>query len=350
MPSPQERLADLRRRRPFVDHVMRMVEHYGTVKGNLQAGAVTYFAFLSFFPVLALGFFVVGLVSAIYPGAEEALSDALESLLPGIFGTDEGELSADTFQQGGSGLVLVVSLLGLLYAGLGWLSAMREALIVMFELPAREQPNFVLGKLRDLLSLVIIGATLVLSVAVAGFVSGFAGAILEAIGLGEELAPALQLISLALGFGANVLLFFILFKLLAQPHTPNGALWSGALLGAVGFEILKQLSFLLLGSTQDSPAFQVFGIALILLVWIYYFSRVVMYSAAWAHTAAGARAQREREALHGDRTEEHMEELSAVPLRESPARSSWLSPKAAFAAGGASMLGLVALLRRKDGP
>ena len=97
-------------------------------------------------------------------------------MLPGIFGTDEGELSADTFEQGGTGLVLVVSLLGLLYAGLGWLSAMRDALIVMFEMPAREQPNFVFGKLRDLASLAIIGVTLlVLSVAVAGFVSGFAG-------------------------------------------------------------------------------------------------------------------------------------------------------------------------------
>ena len=81
-----------------------MVEHYGNVKGNLQAGAVTYFAFLSFFPVLALGFFVVGWMSAVFPGAEDALSGALESLLPGIFGTDEGELSAETFQQGGTGL------------------------------------------------------------------------------------------------------------------------------------------------------------------------------------------------------------------------------------------------------
>ena len=35
-------------------------EHYGDVKGSLQAGAVTYFAFLSFFPILALAFFVVG--------------------------------------------------------------------------------------------------------------------------------------------------------------------------------------------------------------------------------------------------------------------------------------------------
>ena len=347
MPSPQERLAEVRRRRPFVDHVVRMVGHYGTLKGNLQAGAVTYFAFLSFFPVVAIGFLVVGWMSAIFPDADDALSSALESLLPGIFGTDEGELSAETFQQDGTGVLAIVSVLGLLYAGLGWLSAMRDALIVMFEMPAREQPNFVLGKLRDLVSLAIIGVTLVLSVAVAGFVSGFAGDILEWVGLGEELAPVLQLISVALGFAANVLLFFILFKLLARPHTPNGSLWSGALLGAVGFEVLKRLSFLLLASTQNSPAFQVFGIALILLVWIYYFSRVVMYSAAWAHTAAAARAQRDREALYADRTDEQMKELAEVPLRETAGRRSRLSPSAAFAAGGASMLGLVAVARRR---
>jgi len=351
MPSIAERLADVRRRRPFVDHVVRMVEHYNTVKGNLQAGAVTYFAFLSFFPVLALGFVVVGLVAKVYDGADDALTTALESLLPGIVGNGDGEISVDTFQQEGSGWVFVVSLAGLLYAGLGWLSAMRDALIVMFALPQREQPNFVLGKLRDLLSLATIGATLVLSVAVAGFVSGFAADILGWVGLGEELAPGLKAISYSLGFAANVLLFYTLFRLLARPHLPARSLWSGALLGAIGFELLKQLSFLVLGSTKSSPAFQVFGISLILVVWIYYFSRVVMYAAAWAHTSAAARAQREREALHADRTEEQMRELAEVPLREAPAgERSRVSPGAAFAAGGVSMLGLVAVVRRrKDG-
>jgi membrane protein len=347
MPGAKERLDEVRQRRPFVDHVLRMVEHYGTVKGNLQAGAVTYFAFLSFFPVVALGFLVVGWLSVVFPNADDALSSALESLLPGIFGTDEGELSAETFQQDGTGLLAIVSVLGLLYAGLGWLSAMREALIVMFEMPTPEQPNFVLGKLRDLISLVIIGVTLLLSVAVAGFVSGFAADILGWVGLGEELAPLLEWISITLGFAANLLLFFVLFKLLARPHTPNLSLWSGALLGAIGFEVLKRLSFLLLGTTQSSPAFQVFGIALILLVWIYYFSRVVMYAAAWAHTSSGARAQREREALYADRSEEQMEELAEVTLRETPRRRSRVSPGAAFAAGGASMLGLVAIARRR---
>jgi membrane protein len=348
MPTIKERVEELRHRRPLVDHLLRMFAHYAHVKGNLQAGAVTYFAFLSFFPVLALGFFVVGLISAIYPDADDALSSALESLLPGIFGSDEGELSAETFQQQGSGLVLVVGLLGILYAGLGWLSAMRQALMVVFEMPEREQPNLVLGKLRDLMSLAIIGTILVLSVAVTGLVSAFTELLLDLVGLDATLQPLLLGLSWVLGFAANMLLFFTLFNLLAQPHTPNRCLWSGALLGAIGFEVLKRLSFLLLGSTQNSPAFQVFGIALILVVWIYYFSQVVMYAASWAHTAPAARALQEQEALQGDRTEEHMRELAEVPLRETPADDGpMLSPTTAFAAGGASMLGLVALVRRR---
>lgn len=57
------------------DHLVRMVEHFGSVKGNLQAGAVTYFAFLSFFPILALAFFVIGYVAKVYPEAQGNLTE-----------------------------------------------------------------------------------------------------------------------------------------------------------------------------------------------------------------------------------------------------------------------------------
>ena len=63
-----------------------------------------------------------------------------------------------------------------------------------------------------------------------------------------------------------------------------------ALLGAVGFEALKLASSYLLKATQNQSALQAFGIALVLLVWINYFSRVVMYAASWAHTSRPARA------------------------------------------------------------
>ncbi len=346
MTSPQERLAALRERRPLVDHVVRMVQHYGSVKGNLQAGAVTYFGFLSFFPILALAFFVVGYLSKVYPDARDMLVTAIS----GLFASNI-ELDLSAFEDGAATAGLI-GVAGVLYAGLGWLSAMREALIVMFEEPAREQPNFIVGKLRDLATLVVIGLTLMISVAVTGLVSGFATDLLGWLELDTTLAPLVDLLTIVLGLAANVLLFFTMFVLLAQPRTPRRSLWSGAVLGAIGFELLKRLSFLLLGSTKDSEAFQLFGIALILVVWIYYFSRVVMYAAAWAHTTRSAREQRDREALEADRTEYAMKELTHVELRETPAPTgaSRVGPKAAFAAGGASMLGLVALLRRRKDP
>ena len=81
-----------------------------------------------------------------------------------------------------------------------------------------------------------------------------------------------------------MLLFFVLFTLLVRPRHPASVAVGGALLGAIAFEVLKWLSSFLIGLTKDQPAFQAFGIALILLVWINYFSRVVVYAAAWAFT------------------------------------------------------------------
>jgi membrane protein len=339
--SLRDLVTEIRARRPFIDHVARTVEHYSERKGNLQAGAVTYFGFLSFFPILALAFFAVGYISKVFKDAQDVLIEALEGLFPGM------NLDLSSFEDAAN-VAGIIGLVGLLYAGLGWVSAMREALVVMFELPQREQPNMVVGKLRDLVTLCLIGVVLLVSVALTGFVSGFATDLLDWAGLGSELEPLVTVLTVVLGFAANVVLFFALFVLLAKPTAPRRSLLSGALLGALGFEILKRLSFLLLDATRESEAFQVFGIALILLVWIYYFSRVVMYAAAWAHTSAAARAERDRAALHADRTEHAMKELTQVELHEaSPAPTSRVSPKLAFAAGGATMLGLVALARRR---
>ena len=57
MASIKERLGAVRERYGWIDHVVRMQEHFGSVKAGQQAGAITYFAFLSFFPILALAFF-----------------------------------------------------------------------------------------------------------------------------------------------------------------------------------------------------------------------------------------------------------------------------------------------------
>lgn len=291
MPSIKERVAEVRERRPLVDHLVRMQAHYGEARASQHAGAITYFAFLSFFPILALSFFVVGVVSDVWPGANQTLTEAITSLFPGIIGTGEDDLQLKDFRTF-SGLAGVVGFLGVLYAGLGWISALRLALFAVFEPPEQAIPNFVMGKLRDLVTLAVIGLTLLVAVALTGLVASFSTEILGWIGLDEELAWAVKLLTVALGLAANGLLFFTMFRLLGEPQAPRISLVKASLLGAVLFEGLKQASGYLIASTQGQPAFQAFGIALVLVVWINYFSRVVLYAASFAHTAPEARALR----------------------------------------------------------
>jgi len=346
VPSPQQRvsarLSDLRARRPLIDHAVRMQEHYGAVNAGQQAGAVTYFAFLSFFPILALSFFVVGWIARVYPGAKRDLRNAVNGLLPHMVGPGKGQIQLQDIESAAAAVGLI-GLAVLLYSGLGWLSAMRDALIVVFELPKKEQPSFVGGKLRDLFTLVLVGAVLLVSVAVAGLVGGFSKDVLDWLQVSSQLDWLVKVLTLVLGFGANVLLFFTMFVLLAEPRTPRSSLWSGALLGGIGFEVLKQLSGRLFAATQGSPAFQAFGIALILVVWINYFSRVVLYAAAWAHTSRAARAQRVVEQgapAQGPQTPD----LSEV-TGSAGSGPRWVAP---FVAGGATTLAAVAVLRKRS--
>jgi membrane protein len=322
------RIDELRQHHPALDHAVRTQEHYGKAKAGQQAGAVTYFGFLSVFPVLALAFFVVGWVAKVYPDAQDTLVTSIKSMFPGLIGSGPDKLNIEDIQNSAA-TAGIVGVLGVLYSGLGWLSALRDALIAVFALPQREQPNFVMGKLRDLLTLTIIGSVLLVAVAFTGLVSGFSQDLLGWLGLSTQLGWLVKLLTIALGLLANAVLFFAMFRLLAAPDLPRRAMWSGALLGAVGFEVLKQVSGLLISATQGNPAFQVFGLALILLVWINYFSRVILYAASWAWTHPLAREQR---------VTEPAAPVQGPPLPsidELPTDDEQTSRKGAFVAGAA---------------
>ena len=278
------RIAVLRERWPLVDHAVRTQEHYSAVQGSQQAGGVTYFGFLSVFPILALAFFVVGWIAHVYPDAQDTLVKAIDKVLPGLVGNGDGQVDLADIQDA-AGTVGIIGLVGVLYAGLGWLSSVQSALTVLFEMPARLRPNFIVGKVRDLVTLALLGVVLFASVIASAVLTRVSRALLDLVGIGAQLGWLVAVLAVLLGLAASSLLFFLMFRILVAPSLPDRALWSGAVLGALGFEVLKQLSGLLLTGTRGQPAFQAFGIALILLVWINYFSRVILYAAAWAQTS-----------------------------------------------------------------
>jgi membrane protein len=340
------RIHQLREKHPQLDHAVSMQSHYGDTKAGQQAGAVTYFGFLSVFPILALAFFVIGYVSKVVPESRDTLVEAIQSMLPGIIGDGPNQLQLKDVEDA-AGTVGLIGLVGVLYSGLGWLSALRDALIVVFVLPDREQPGFVKGKLRDLLTLVVIGVVMLVAVAVTGVVAGFSEDLLGWVGLDAELDWLVKLLTIALGLPVNVLLFLVMFRLLAAPDIPKRALLSGAVLGAVAFEVLKQASRLLITMTEGQPAFQAFGLALILVVWINYTSRVTLYAASWAWTHPLAEA---------DRVVDPAAPVQGPPLPsidELPASDGedGTSRKGAFAAGAVAGAAAAAVIKgRGSGP
>lgn len=279
------RFAAARERWSWLDHGARTVGRYSEAGASAQSNAVTYSAFLSFFPILALSVFVVGIIARVYPNASDNLTTAIDQLIPGVIGTGSGQISLHDVQRF-SGLAGIVGLAGVIWAGLGWVSSMRTALVLVFQEPKADQPNWVMGKLQDLLAMAAIGAVLFVSVVVGGYITGFSQNVADHIGLRS--GALVWVLTHVVGAGVDVLLVWTVFRLVARPRLPGSALWAGAALGGIGFEVLKILAFLLLAGTKGSPAFQAFGVALILLVWINYVTEVILYAAAWAATAVPA--------------------------------------------------------------
>jgi membrane protein len=347
------RVARLRERWPLLDHVVRAVQHYSDVKGSVLAGAVTYFGFLSLFPILALAFAAVGWVANIYPDAEEDLVTAIETVLPGLIGDEEGMISIDAFKSA-AGTVGLIGLIGLLYAGLGWLSAMRQSLTEAFELPSEEERNFVVGKSVDLAVLVVIGVTMIVSVAVSGVITGFSTSLFSWIGMeGSRLAQGvLWALSLVVGVGVGVLLFYVIYRVLAVPHIPRRSLVGGAVVAALLFEVLKRAAFLIIPRLTSTSAFAVLGVSLVLLIWLNYTSRVIVLGAAWAQTSPAAMTELEARALQQRRDIEYVPVAGARPLAQArrEARRQRLVDRVSLASGvviGVVVGATATLLRRR---
>jgi membrane protein len=281
-----------RRRVPFLTHLLAMVKHFGDRDGSVLAGGVTYFGFLSFFPILALTFAGVGVLSTYYGGVEGWVRAALDSTLPGLVGSRPGQIRLGSLAHTGAAVGLVGAL-GLLYSGLGWLSALRSALQAMFDVPAGRKRSFVVAKLVDVVALAGIGVTLVLSVAVTGVAAGFSRDILDWLGLSSNAWTrfALWVLTVGIGLTTSTMLFLLVFRLLGRPQLTTRALVGGALLAAIGFEVMKVLASFLIANASSSPAAAIVGVSLVLLVWINYFARVTLYGAAWAATGPSARSR-----------------------------------------------------------
>ena len=146
-------------------------------------------------------------------------------------------------------------LLVALYSGIGWMTNLRDALSEQWgQVP--EPPPLVRRLLVDLLSLLGLGVALVVSFAVTGLATGFAATVLGFLGLAEQAwaKVLLVLLGVVLGIAANWLIFLWVIARLPREDVALQSAVRAALLGAVGFEVIKQIMTFYLTRSPSRPA------------------------------------------------------------------------------------------------
>ncbi|NMH99066.1 inner membrane protein YhjD [Pseudonocardia acidicola] len=280
----KSKLEQLRDRYSWLDHVVRAGQRYTESHGDHYAAAITYFSVLSLVPLLMIAFAVAGFVLQSRPELVTELQHAITGAVPGELGTTLNGIIETAISQAGA--VGAFGLLGALYSGIGWMSNLREALSEQWG-QRSEPPNAVKKLIFDLLALIGLGLALVVSFGITAIGSGLGATVLRLVGLADQgwARAMLALFGLLLGIAANWLVFlWVIARLPREPVTLRSAA-KAALLGAVGFEILKQVMTFYLGAVTKSPAGAAFGSILGLLIFAFFASRFLLFVTAWAATA-----------------------------------------------------------------
>lgn len=266
---------------PWFDHAARALGRYQSRHGNRLAAAITYYAFLSLFPLIALAFAAVGYAVAYFPSAKDYVTRAISDVLPGLAADLPVQQIASA--KAGAG---ILGLLLLLWGGLGWVGALRGSLRVIWFDRDDEGDNFAVAKAKDAVTLVALGLTLLVSVLTTSFTTTATHVVLQHLGW-EHVGGATWLVrglTTVIALGSNMIVYLLMFARLSGTRASVRQVLPGALLGAVGMEALKLVATSLIGHATGNPVYATFAVAIGLLVWINFSSRLILVAAAWTAT------------------------------------------------------------------
>jgi membrane protein len=273
-------IARLRARWAWFDHLARAGGRYRRRQGDLMAAGVTYFGFLSLFPILLLIASVVGLVLSGNTVLQEELYDAIREAVPGSTGQWLVEQVQDAISS--AGVVGLIGLGGFLYAGLRTIDQLRIGMERIWK-GRVDDPEFLRDNLQDLVALVALFGAGLLSLVLTGGVTQATSRVLTLLGVDDAVGYGVLtwVLGITLALAGDTVVFIWLLRFVPSVNHPFRLLLPGALFGAVGLEVLKLLGGFYLSLISNSVTASAFGGAVGILVWINVVARFSFYTAAW---------------------------------------------------------------------
>ncbi|MDT4959025.1 MAG: rane protein [Pseudonocardiales bacterium] len=339
--AASRRWAALRERRPGLQHIVDAWKLLQDNNGNQYAAAITYFSFLALFPLILLAVAITGFVLHANPAAQQSLFDNITSNVPGELGTTL-KTSINTAIKARTS-VGIVGLVGVLLTGLGWIGNLRAAIDAVWG-RRPSQRNFFLSKLMNLLVLAGLGLGILLSLGLTVVGTSLTDQLLRAVNL-DGVAGVhylVKILGIALAVAGDMLIFWWLLVRLSDMAVPRKVGLQGALLAAVGFEVLKIVGTFTIAKTTQSPTAGPFAGVLAVLIWIQLVARFLLFCAAWMATCPGCALRPQHAASASDSASAGpvpVEPLPAIMVAPAPPEAApRLAAGALIGAGAAGAL------------
>ena len=244
---------------PPLLRALEVQERYGDLHGNNLAAAITFQAFVSLFPLLLVAVAVIGWIAGDGTNvagrviAELGLNgDAARAVQDAVSSARESKKAASA-----------VGLISLLWSGLGLVNALQYGYNQVWQVEERGIKDKAVGILWLAgAALVFVGAAAITTVL--RWLPGY-------------VAPLGIVLALAVNFG----LWVWTSKVLPNTRIPWKAVLPGALFAAVGLEVLKAVGAFYVPKlvASSSQLYGTLGVVFALLAWLFFFGRLIVYSA-----------------------------------------------------------------------
>jgi membrane protein len=275
--------------------------------GPRMGASLAYYTLFALAPILLIAIAVAGVVFG-----PDAVRGEVVAQIDDLVGT-QGAEAVQALLQGAARdhnttLATTVGIVTLVLAATGAFLELQASFNTIWRAtptPRSRVKDFLLDRARSFGLVVAIGFLLLVSLAVTAALAAF-GSWLTRIAPGAPLVMAV--LNWVVSFAVITGLFALLFKFL--PEVPMA--WRDALAGAavtgVLFTIGKQLIGLYLGRSATASAYGAAGSVILLLLWVYYSSQIVLLGAEFTR-------------LYGEDRRSHRNHASSIPAQPDDERA-----------------------------
>jgi len=257
------RLDAFQQKHPILAFPIAVFKKYGDDNAGDQAALITYYGFLSLFPLL----FVLLSIAGVIAKTNSNLADKIVHAAFAFFPVVGAQLQSNIHGAKQSGLGLIIVILIALFGASGVASTLQQVINNLWQVDKKARRKYPLNILRSFEIIILGGGGFILTSLFIAFVA-------------HQTSMWAKVLILPISLSLNFLVFLAIYRLSVIKQIKTKHLLLGSLITAIAWQILQAIgSYLVLNRlNRMSALYGIFAIVLGILFWIFFEAQIMLYA------------------------------------------------------------------------